>query len=100
MRALFHTRSTAAVPWTIGLVLVAGACASGGPIYTFQPTDGPLEYTLSTEGTRQTDEKKKEAGKSRNGWDTTGLEKRVKQLEGRIKKGPKKYSGKGRSSMF
>ena len=50
MRALFHTRSTAAVPWTVALVLAAGACASGGPIYTFQPTDGPLQYTLSSEG--------------------------------------------------
>jgi hypothetical protein len=29
---------------------VACACASGGPIYTFQPTDGPLHYTLSSEG--------------------------------------------------
>ena len=48
----------------------------------------------------QTDEKKKEAGKSRNGWDTTGLKKRVKQLEGHIKKGPKKFTGKSRPSMF
>jgi hypothetical protein len=31
-------------------MFVAGACASGGPIYTFQPTDGPLQYTLSSEG--------------------------------------------------
>lgn len=49
----------------------------------------------------QTDEKKKEAGKSRNGWDTTGLEKRVKQLESRIKLGPKRYSkSSSRSSLF
>lgn len=54
MRSIFHTRSTAAVPWTVALVLVAGACASA-PIYTFQPTDGPLHYTLSSEGGNEID---------------------------------------------
>lgn len=48
----------------------------------------------------QTDEKKKKAGESRKGWDTTGLEKRVKQLESRIKLGPKRSMSKGRTSLF
>ncbi len=50
MRPIFHTRSYAAVPWTLAIVLLTGACASGGPIYTFQPTEAPLHYTLSSEG--------------------------------------------------
>jgi len=33
-----------------------------------------------------------------NNWNTTGLEKRVKQLESYIKKGPKKYLGSARLS--
>ena len=55
MRAIFHTRSFAAVPRTVALVLAAGACSSAGPIYTFQPTDGPLQYTLSSEGGNEID---------------------------------------------
>ena len=50
MRSIFHTRSFAAVPATIAAVLVVGACSSGGPIYTFQPTDAPLRYLLASEG--------------------------------------------------
>jgi len=48
----------------------------------------------------QTEETKVAAGKSRNGWDTTGLEKRIKQLESTIKKGPKKSPMKARPSLF
>lgn len=49
MRPIFHTRAAVSVPVTAALVLALGACASA-PIYTFQPTDGPLRYTLSSEG--------------------------------------------------
>ncbi|MBT8461395.1 MAG: hypothetical protein KJO44_02655 [Gemmatimonadetes bacterium] len=50
MRPIFHTRPFAAVPWAVAILLAAGACSSGGPIYTFQPTDVPLRYALSSEG--------------------------------------------------
>ena len=51
MRPIFHTRSYAPVPWTLAIALLTGACASGGtPIYTFQPTEAPLVYTLSSDG--------------------------------------------------
>ena len=50
MRSIFHTRSYAAVPWTLAIALLTGACAGGAPIYTFQPTEAPLVYTLSSEG--------------------------------------------------
>jgi hypothetical protein len=50
MRPIFHTRSAAAVPACLAFAIVAGACASGNPIYEFQPTDAPLRYTLSSAG--------------------------------------------------
>ena len=50
MRPIFHTRSLAAVPLILAIAVLAGACASGAPIYTFQPTEAPLVYTLSSEG--------------------------------------------------
>ena len=51
MRPIFHTRSYAPVPCTLAIAFLTGACASGGtPIYTFQPTEAPLVYTLSSDG--------------------------------------------------
>ncbi len=50
MRLIFHTRSYAAVPLILAITVLAGACASGAPIYTFQPTEAPLVYSLSSEG--------------------------------------------------
>jgi hypothetical protein len=55
MRPIFHTRSRLAVPATFAILLVAGACAGGTEIYTFQPTDAPLLYTLSSEGGNEID---------------------------------------------
>jgi hypothetical protein len=51
MRPIFHTRSAASVPLILGVLLASGACGgSRGDIYEFRPTDGPLGYTLSSEG--------------------------------------------------
>jgi hypothetical protein len=51
MRSIFHTRSSASVPLILGVLLVSVSCGgSRGPIYTFQPTEGPLVYSLSSEG--------------------------------------------------
>ncbi len=51
MRSIFHTRPLGTVP-IIASALIFGACASsgGGPIYELRPTDAPLTYRLSSEG--------------------------------------------------
>lgn len=48
MRSILLSRPAATLG-AMALVLAAGACSSA-PIYTFQPTDAPLKYTLSSEG--------------------------------------------------
>ena len=51
MRPIFHTRPSASVPLLLGLLLLSASCGgTKGPIYEFQPTDGPLRYALSSEG--------------------------------------------------